>query len=153
MLETSRNINQWFANAAKFCGGKWYYQGKQGSRAHQLMARLCTVETQHGEDASLLWLDDPITKRDLEKLWKNAQVGAIIAGNGYGVLEDNSVSRAVASFAEKHGISHHHNRSHPAVWWIVKEQSDESAPAPTDKTVDIDVESDSSPGSAFPGSE
>lgn len=126
MLETSRNLNQWFAHAGKLCGGTWCYQGDQGTRAHQLMTRLCDTQTHITEGVSLVWQDGDITSQKLEKLWKKAPTGAIIAGDGYGVLEANSVSRTVHEFAEKHGIEHYHNRTHPAQWWIIKETANES---------------------------
>lgn len=153
MLETSRNINQWFAQASKLCGGKWYYQGETGARAHQLMNRLCTVDINHSDDASLLWHNEPITKRGLEKLWKEAPQGAIIAGAGYGVRADNSVSRTVKKFAESEGLVHLHNRADPAVWWIVKEASHESGPRHTDQTLAHAPETHAPLGSVSPGSE
>lgn len=153
MLETSRNINQWFAQASKLCGGKWYYRGETGARAHQLMTRLCTVDINHSDHASLLWHNEPITKRGLQTLWKEAPAGAIIAGEGYGVLADNSVSRTVKGFAESEGIVHHHNRSEPAVWWIVKEQANESTLSRTDETLDDAPKTDAPVGSVSPGSE
>lgn len=135
MLETSRNINQWFAQASKLCGGKWYYQGDDLARAHQLMMRLSNTLTKLEDGVTLLWHNDPITKRGLQTLWKEAPTGAIIAGEGYGVHANNSVSRTVKGFAESEGIVHHHNRADPAVWWIVKEASHESGPLHTDQTL------------------